>query len=416
MNDIPPSGASRREITRLISGSAFVFSYRLFGAAATFLTQVLLARWMGAAELGVYVLAFSWCILLATLSTGGFRVASMRFIGEGLAKEKPGYISGYVRRSLQIVIVLSLAVAILGSLGLLVFDAVFDFESSTTLIIALLAVPFFALLNVYAGFANALSRFSLSFMPINVFRPALFLAAICAVWVAGKSLDANVAMLLNCLALGLVAVVTVILGKRALHPHINGSKPQYATRLWIRTALPLLFVALFTGYFPELMVILAGSYLPSEDLAVFHVCFRVAMLISFGLYAIDAFTGPEITQLLTNGDRKKLQQIVNRITRLKFWSALAALVVLGLAGSKILGLFGEEFTPGYSVLMILASAQLVQAAAGPVTRLGSLSGHQNRTVMVFIVAIIVALVLVTILVPLFGAHGAALAALLDTIL
>jgi len=416
MNNEPTSSVPRREISRLISGSAFVFSCRIFGAATTFLTQVLLARWMGATELGVYVLAFSWCILLSTLSTGGFRIASIRFIGEGLAGAGPGYISGYVRRSRQIVIGVSISVAVLGSLGLLAFNSFFGAESSTVFIIALLAVPFFALLNLYAGFANALSRFPLSFMPINVFRPLLFLAAICGIWMAGESLDANVAMLLNWLALGLVAVMTVIFSQRILHDHISGAEPHYATDTWIRTALPLLFVALFTGYFPELMVILVGTYLPSDDLAIFHVCFRVAMLISFGLYAIDAFTGPEIAQLLANGDRAKLQQVVNRVTRLRFWSALAAIAVLGLAGSEILSIFGDEFTLGYSILMILAVAQLIQAGAGPITRLISLSGHQNRSVMVFGVAIIVAVVLVAILVPLFGARGAALATLLDTVL
>ncbi len=416
INNKPASGTARREISRLIGGSAFIFFCRLFGAAATFLTQVLLARWMGATELGIYVLAFSWCILLSTLSTGGFRVASIRFIGEGLASAGPGYIAGYVKRSQQVVIGISLIVAIIGSLGLLAFSSVFDTEPVAIFIIALMAVPFFAMLNLYAGFANALSHFSLSFLPINVLRPLLFLVAIFIWYLAGQLLDATIAMALNWIALALVAATTILLSKRSLRQSIGNSEPQYATRVWIKTAIPLLFVALFTGYFPELMVIIAGIYLPSDELAIFHVCFRVAMLISFGLYAIDAFTGPEIARLLTTGKRADLERVVNRVTRLRFWSALAAIAVLGFAGSELLGLFGEEFIPGYWILMILALTQLVQAAAGPTTRLISLSGHQNRSVFVFAVAIVVAIILVLILVPLFGARGAAVATLLDTIL
>jgi O-antigen/teichoic acid export membrane protein len=95
---------------------------------------------------------------------------------------------------------------------------------------------------------------------------------------------------------------------------------------------------------------------------------------------------------------------------------LAAAAILGLAGREVLGLFGEEFTPGYPILMILALAQLVQAGVGPVTRLISLSGHQDRTILVFAVALVVAVVLVMILVPLFGIRGAAIATLLDTVL
>jgi len=411
----PRSGAPRRELSSLIRGSAFIFGCRLFGAAATFLTQMLLARWMGAAELGIYVLAFSWCILLSTLSTGGFRIASIRFIGEGLADDRPGYIAGYIKRSRQIVIAASLAVAVLGNLFLLAFNSTFGTELPAVFAIALLAVPFFALLNLYAGYANALSRFSLSFLPIDVFRPLLFLLAIGAIRVAGEPLDATVAMTLNLVALVLVAAAAMLISQPLLRQNTTGSEPQYETRIWIRTAVPLLLVALFTGHFPELMMIIVGAYLPSDDLAIFHVCFRIAMLIAFGLYAIDAFTGPQITRLLTNGDQQELQKVVNRVTRLRFWAALAAVAILGLAGPEILGLFGDEFSQGYPMLLILSIALLFQAGAGPTTRLISLSGHQNHCVLIFAVAIVVAIILVAILVPLYGVRGAAIATLLDTI-
>jgi len=149
---------------------------------------------------------------------------------------------------------------------------------------------------------------------------------------------------------------------------------------------------------------------------VFHICFRVAMLISFGLYAVDSFTGPRITELLTSGDRNALQDIVNLTTRLKFWGAAAAIVILALAGRWILGLFGDEFVSGYPVLLVLATSLLAQAAGGTVTRLISMSGHQDRTLYVFGTATVVAFVLVAVLVPRFGLMGAAVAVLLDTIL
>jgi O-antigen/teichoic acid export membrane protein len=416
MNTESPSGTARREVYRLISGSAFIYSCRLVGAVLTFITQILMARWMGASELGVYVLAFSWCILLSTLSTGGFRLASIRFIGEGLAGAGSGYISGFVIRSRQIAVATSLAVAIIGCLGLLTFGSAFDQGSLTVFAIAFLAVPFFTVLNLYSGFANALSRFPLSFIPISVFRPLLFLAAICGIWLAGKPLDATIAMSLNWIALALVTVVTVIIGNHVMTAQTAGAEPQFETRKWLRTSLPLLFVVLFTGYFPALMMIILGPWLPSDQLAIFHVCLRVAMLITFGLTAIDAFTGPELSSLLASGKHNELHQVVNRITRLRFWAALAAAVILGFAGREVLGLFGEEFTPGYPILMILALAQLVQASVGPVTRLISLSGHQDQTILVFAVALIVAVALVIILVPLFGIRGAAIATLLDTAL
>ena len=389
---------------------------RVFGAGATFVAQVLLARWMGASELGIYALAFSWCILLATLSTGGFRLAAIRFIGEGMVRDGTGYIRGFMQRSRQFVLIASVAVAIVGITGLTFLAPADSTSSRPAFVIAFLAVPLFAMLNLYAGIANALSRFALSFLPTNVFRPVLFLVGIVAAWMANLTLNADIAIAVNWLALAVVVGVTIAYAEASFRKTIGDAAPTYETRLWIRTALPLLIAALYVGYFPELMVIMVGAFVPSEELAVFHICFRVAMLISFGLYAVDSFTGPRITELLTSGDRNALQDIVNLTTRLKFWGAAAAIVILALAGRWILGLFGDEFVSGYPVLLVLATSLLAQAAGGTVTRLISMSGHQDRTLYVFGTATVVAFVLVAVLVPRFGLMGAAVAVLLDTIL
>jgi O-antigen/teichoic acid export membrane protein len=410
------SRKNRGALSELIRVSGFIFACRIFGAVAAFATQVLLARSMGASELGIYVLAFSWCILLSTLSTGGFRLAAIRFIGEGLARDGAGYIHGFMRRSRQFVVIVSLVVGVGGSLTLLMLPQAYGPESRDVYVIALLAVPLFALLNLYSGFANALSRFPLSVLPNTVLRPLLFLAGIVAIWLTEGVLDARISIGVHWFALAIVTAITIFYSHFAFQKVTLDQVPEYDTRLWIRTSLPLLIVALYTGYFPELMVIIVGAFVSIEDVAIFHVCFRVAMLISFGLYAVDAFSGPQITALLTSGDRVELQRAVNRITRLKFSGAVAALIVLAVTGRWVLGIFGEEFVVGYPILMLLASAQLVQAVGGTVIRLITMSGHQDSSLIVFGVATLVALGLVAVLVPSYGLTGAAVAVVLNTLL
>ena len=389
---------------------------RVAGAAITFLTQIFLARWMGASEFGVFVLAFSWCILLSTLSTGGFRIASIRFIGEALAKSDRDYLLGYVRSSRRITTIISLIVIVIGCVALLALDTFGRFQHVTVYAIALLTVPFFALLNLYSSFANAFSRFALSFIPQNIYRPLLFLVVTLIVWQMTRSLDADAAIAANLISFMIVTGVTAVVVSKLLKRETAGAVPRYETRTWIMTAAPLLLVALFTGYFPSLMMILAGPFLPSDQIAVFHACFRIVMLISFGLVAIDAFTGPQLVKLITDKQSDELQRLVNRITRLRFWAALAAVVLLIPAGKPLLGLFGSEFMAGYPVLLILAGSQLIQAGAGPVTRLISLSGHQNSSIRVFATSIVAAGVLTALLAPLFGTAGAAVATLLVTVL
>jgi len=49
-----------------------------------------------------------------------------------------------------------------------------------------------------------------------------------------------------------------------------------------------LTVDLFTSYFPEINLLVFGALTTPDEVAVLHVAFRIAMLIGFGVHAIEA--------------------------------------------------------------------------------------------------------------------------------
>lgn len=398
-------GQPRRELLRLLKGSGFIFACRICGAVLTLGTQVLLARWMGAAELGVYVLAFSWCVLLGTLSTAGFSPAAMRFVNMGLAAGEPGYIRAFIKFGYRVVIAVGGLFTLAGLTGLWLAGQL----EQTALVTALIIVPVYGVLHYTCAVANGYSRFALGFLPTMVFRPLLFCLLIAAAWLFLPEVSAGLAMGMQAAAVATIAGLTLLVFRAFLAVQATGPATP-ARREWTRTALSLLIGALFTGYFPEIIIILAGWWLPSDELAVLHISFRIAMLVSFGLFAIDAFTAPEVTRLHAAGDLPGLQRVVNRATRLRFWAGAVSVMVFVLLGRWLLGLFGPEFVAGYALLLILSAGQFVQGAAGPVVRLMSVSGHQDRCLPVFAVSLVASVALIAVLVPLMGASGAALAA------
>ncbi len=401
--------SSWREFMRLIQGSGFIFTCRVTGAGLTLLTQILLARWMGAAELGIYVLGFSWCVLLGTLSTLGFSPAAMRFVNLGLARGDPGYVRAFIRLAVRLIATASLVVALT---GLLLVREVLDIDpaQAQTLSIALAIVPVFSLLHFICATANGYSRFALGFLPTSVLRPATFCCLVALWWWSGSALHAPVAMALQAAAIVTIMVPTSIYFRSFILDQDSDGGNAAEPRLWLHTSLSLLIGAIFTGYFPEIVIILSGTILPSDELALLHVSFRIAMLVSFGLFAIDAFTAPDTARLYAAGDRAGLEAIVNRATRLRFFVSAAAVLAFVVLGRWVLGLFGPEFVAGYPLLLILAFGQLVQGAVGPVVRLMSVSGHQDRCLPVFAVSLVVAVGLIALLAPRLGAAGAAVAA------
>lgn len=45
------------------------FSVRLLSAGLLYLTQIILARWMGGTEYGIYVFVWTWVLVLGAMST-----------------------------------------------------------------------------------------------------------------------------------------------------------------------------------------------------------------------------------------------------------------------------------------------------------------------------------------------------------
>ncbi len=396
---------------RLVRGSAVFFFGRITGAVAAFAMQILLARWLGGEALGIYVRAFSWCVILSILSTLGLGYAAIRFIGMNLATKDQDQIHGYVRRSWQLVFATScLVCCLVFAVVMLKGDSISAAERGA-LQVAFLCIPVFSLMHLSGSIAKALSWFPLAVVPSTVMRPTLLLLLFSIAWFYGVASSATDVMLIN---LGVMLILTVgqaLLLRQRLRKQLTGSMPEYDTPVWIRTGIPLLVSALFIGYFPELNVIFAGMFLPAEDLAVLSAGFRISMLITFVMSAVDSATTPSASRIYSGGDRTGMQRLVSSATQLRFWSALVAAGLLALFGKKFLGLFGPDFIAGYGVLLALTLAQVFRAACGPVAELLNVTGHQDQCLKVFAWSLVLIALLNIVLIPVYGIDGTAIAVL-----
>jgi len=411
----PVSNALTHGFSAIVRGSAFVFACRVTGAAFTLLLQVMLARWMGAAELGIYVLAFSWCVTLATVSHLGFAPASLRVIGKALAEEKPGIIWGFMRRVGGIITVSSLLIAAIGSATLFLSEGPFDDNNTLPFLLAFAILPILAFISFRCQVAVAFRWITLSFFWTEVFRPISICVIVALIWLLTTRLTASTIMVVQLTVMTIVAAVLFVKLRQRLNNEVAAAPPEFETRAWLRIALPLLVIALFSNYFPEFMLIFVGMHVPSDQIAIFNASYRLALIVSFALGAIDAVTSPVASRLFAAQKISELQAVVTRATKLGFWSSLLAVAGFAVLGRSLLGLFGLEFVVGYETMMILVMAQLVRAAAGPVISLLSVTGHQDRCLVVFGSALIVCITLISVLVPIYGIYGAALSVLLVTL-
>ena len=76
------------------------FAIRVLSAAIAYLSQVVLARWMGSTEYGIFVWVWVWVLILGGLSSLGLQLSVIRYVPQYLALQQMDLLAG-VRQALS---------------------------------------------------------------------------------------------------------------------------------------------------------------------------------------------------------------------------------------------------------------------------------------------------------------------------
>src|SRR5262245_66567948 len=98
-----------------------------------------------------------------------------------------------------------------------------------------------------------------------------------------------------------------------------------------------------------------------------------------------------------------------KAARWTFWPSLVGTALLLAFGKPILALFGPQFTAGHQLMFILAAGLLARSAIGPMERFLNVIGEQRICALIYGGAFTINIVLCFVLIPPFGAAGAAVA-------
>ncbi|RYE70739.1 MAG: lipopolysaccharide biosynthesis protein, partial [Hyphomicrobiales bacterium] len=129
-------------------------------------------------------------------------------------------------------------------------------------------------------------------------------------------------------------------------------------------------------------------------------------------FSVKAATAPHFSALFAGDDRAALAEFSGRSVRWVFWPSLLVGLTALLLGEFLLGMFGEGFTAGYSIMVILFLGIMCKASVGPGEVLLTMAGEQSLCVKLYVVALAANIGLNVALIPLYGIEGAAYAAAL----
>ena len=401
-------------LATLARGAGIAFVIQATGTGLRYLTQVLLARWMGASEYGVYAYAFTWANLLSVFATLGFTTGVLRFVPEYLTKRDWAHLRGLIRRVRQLVFLAGIVLAAVGGLVLLFLRS--PQMDVSALLLGMGLVPLLALMSVQTEMVRGTQRIALAYAPPMLLQPVLALGTAFFVLKALGALTGVATIGAFTLAVLVVLAVQSRGLIRVLPREALLAPPSYETSGWLRVSLPLLLVSGSLIVLNQADILMIGFFLGPREAGIYTAATKTAALVSFVLVAVNAIAAPMISELHAKGDREKLQEMVSAAARWMFWPSLGVTLGLVLFGGAVLGFFGAEFSEGYLALVLLALGQLVNASVGPVGYLMSLTGHQDLSARVYGLSALVNVGLNALLIPIWGLLGAAVATMVAMVL
>ena len=314
----PPSAAARliarikailgersdSRLAQLVAGK--VFLVRVASALLALASQVLLARWMGSFEFGIYIYVWTWVLMIGALSDAGLSSAARRFIPEYTGIKSFDLLRGFLSGSRWLAFGVATAVGAVGAIGVTAIAPYLDQFTVVPLYLACATIPIYGLVQVQAGIAQSYDWPNLALMPFYIWRQITLTALMGAAYLFGAPTGAVTAMIVAVVTTWAVTIGQLIVLDRRLKNTVPAGPKRYEVKTWFATSLPI-FVAEAFYLLLTYVDILALEHLRSpDDVAVYYAGARLLAIVAFVYFAISGATTHKFTEYHVSGDKARL--------------------------------------------------------------------------------------------------------------
>lgn len=382
-----------------------VLALKMLGALGGFVFSVWVARTLGDAALGRAELFILWVTVGATLLRGGWEGAVVRAFGAWTAHGRGDQVRRAFRRWTRVMVAVG---CVAGWVGAQFFGEKSGIGPSPWVGWGIGAWVVIGWLAECLRGTGHVSTYAL-------FQPGWWMLLAGILIVFGIR-DPALALVLSAAVMAVLSLVATSWWFRNQYrttaptegkPDV--SMARLALPIWLGSVLHLVLSWADTA--------MLSAWLTETDVAHYRAAFRLAALLTFTQFAVNALGAPTFGALHAAGDKPGLRRTVHRIGWLNTAVALPGLVVLWVLGPWLLSLWGPSFVREEAVtaLGLLALAQALNALSGPVMYLLNMTGGERAGLAILGVSALVQLAVGYWLVPLHGLVGAAISAALGMV-
>jgi O-antigen/teichoic acid export membrane protein len=404
-------GAAREHIR----GSSILLFGRLISLGLNFGVQILTVRYLAKSDYGAFAYALSVVSMGASVALFGLDKAVARFIPIYEERQQYGKMFGTMLLSLGTIFAFGVAMVsiFIGAQGLLTGRFITDPLAVSLLVIMIALAPTQALDSWFQGLFAVFAKPQAIFFRRHVLGPGLKLLAVLAVILT----QSNVFWLgAGYLIGGLLGVATYavmlvqVLKSKGLWTKFSPRRLKWPAREVYGFSVPLLTTDAMNILKSNMVVILLEYFATTVQVAEFQAVWPVARLNLFVMQSFKYLFTPLAARLFAREDMEGVNDLYwKTATWIALFSFPLFAVSFSLARPLTVLIFEERYASSASILALLAFGNYFNAAFGFNSYTLRVYGKVAYIVVIDVATAILGLALNLLLIPRYGAMGAAIA-------
>lgn len=394
---------------RLFRGASIYVVGLALGKGLTVILQIILGRWLGPAQYGLYALGYGVVSLASWVSVLGLDQGVLRYCAVYRTQGQFGRVRTTFLRAAAFVAVASVATTAVFVLGAARIAGWFFIPSFARVLADFAwALPFLAIIRIVGTYFQSIHDICrmciMQLLAQPVVNLTLLGVAVAMGWGIRGAVGSFVLCCLGTAALGCFYIVRRLPAKQTA-PDTVGVKHLPL----LRYSLTLMFVGLSYQVILRVPQVLLGHLGTSTDVGVYSAGGSFALAFGFMTLTFLQPAIPMMVDLYETGQTEGLCKLYQSTTRWTLAVVMPAFLFLSLFSGEVMRLFGRGFGSAGPVLLILSLGWLVYYGKGPGGALLEMTGRQNLDLANSAVVGVLIVFLNYWAIPHHGAYGAAVA-------
>jgi len=375
------------------------------------ISGVLLVRFLGKEEYGIYSYILSLVFVLIIPAEFGLSNLIIRETAQGISKGNHNTIAGVWRWSLRITLLLCVILIAISSIGMVLVRQLFNRLEILTFLWALSLMPFQALVHLFSAALRGQKHIILGQLPDLVILPGIFVVLyIFLYFISPDRLTSTSSMALRSLSTAIAFAISTFFLLKVTPQFIRTAKPVFNNRQWLLSALPLGLSSGLNIVKTRITILLMGFFVSAGQIGTFQVAVSSAALAGLVLQANNATLAPQFASLYVQGKKQALQRLVTISTRVVLAFNLIITIIFFVFGKQLLSfVFGLDLIEAYPAILIMLTGQLINSFAGSVVFLLNMTGYENDVMKVIVLSSLANAIITLFLTPIWGILGGAIA-------